>query len=210
MKLKEVLSGKKEFDQKLFIKHKYISGIDEVGIGCVAGVATSAIITLDEDCLYIPEINDSKKLSEKKREYLYDKIIDNCIDYKILSHSVKTIDKLGIWGATRNLYKHLYKSLNKKPDLLIVDGNDITFETYNINSISECKADINWYVVGCASIIAKVHRDRIMIELSKQYPEYKFENHKGYCTKLHEEIVIKYGRIDGVHRTSFKFPFEKR
>lgn len=205
MKLKEVFdNSKKEFStNNLYDEYNLITGIDEVGKGCVAGCVTVGLVTLDKDCLYIPEVTDSKKLSEKKREYLYDKIIDNCVEYQIISQSAEEIDRNGIDYSILTCMDIGISLLKRSPNMIIVDHIS-GFKIPNIKTISQPKADLNYYCVGASSIIAKVFRDRLMVELSKTYPDYLFENHKGYGTTKHIDMIKKIGRIDGVHRKSFR------
>lgn len=201
--------GKKEFSEKLFDKYKTIGGIDECGIGCIAGPTMSSIVVVDENCLFIPEVTDSKKLSEKKREYLYDKIKENVLCYSSIMQEPKDIDNNGLFDCLEDSYKNLILKSKVQPKLTILDGTNIILRVPDYKIICENKADLNYYVVGCASIIAKVERDRLMKEYGDKYPNYLFEKHKGYCTAAHEEAVKKYGRISGFHRESYLFPFEK-
>jgi len=204
MNLGEVfIDDKKEFINKLYFDYNYITGLDEVGRGCIAGETTVASVTFSKDCLYIPGITDSKKLSEKKREQLYDKIINNCVEYKIYSRDAEFIDEFGINHAISECMYRCVENLTKTPNLIIVDHVD-NFKVDGIRIISEAKADLNYYCVGAASIVAKVFRDTYMKQLGESYPEYLFGNHKGYGTAKHIEKINIYGMIDGIHRKSFK------
>ena len=179
---------------------KLIAGVDEAGRGPLAGpvCAAAAIMPLDKDKI-IEEINDSKKLTEKKREALYDKIISTAIAYKIVLIDEKTIDEINILNATKKGMKEAILGLSVKPELVLLDAVNLDLD---IKSESIIKGDAKSYNIAAASILAKVTRDRLMLELDKIYPEYNFKKHKGYGTKEHIENLKKYGKCD-IHRDSF-------
>lgn len=179
---------------------KLIAGVDEAGRGPLAGpvCAAAAIMPLDKDKI-IEEINDSKKLTEKKREALYDKIISTAIAYKIVLIDEKTIDEINILNATKKGMKEAILGLSVKPELVLLDAVNLDLD---IKSESIIKGDAKSYNIAAASILAKVTRDRLMMELDKIYPEYNFKKHKGYGTKEHIENLKKYGKCD-IHRDSF-------
>ena len=147
----------------------------------------------------IEEINDSKKLSEKKREELYDKIVNTAISYKIELISEKVIDEINILNATKMGMKQAIIGLNVQPELVLIDAVPLDI---GIKTESIIKGDAKSYNIAAASILAKVTRDRLMVELDKIYPEYNFKKHKGYGTKEHIDNLKKYGKCP-IHRNSF-------
>jgi len=171
-----------------------ICGIDEAGRGPIAGDLVFAGVILNKD---IEGLNDSKKLTPKKREILYEEIIKNS-NYFIVKHSAKEIDEFGLSYCIKRSLEEIIKNL--KATEYIFDGNS-TFGIKNIKAI--IKADEKIKEVSAASIIAKVTRDRSMIELDKIYPQYEFKKHKGYITKKHIELIKEYGYCD-IHRRSYK------
>lgn len=179
---------------------KLIAGIDEAGRGPLAGpvVCACVIMPMDEESI-IEGINDSKKLSEKKREFLYGKIIEKAIAYKIVEVDEKTIDEINILNATKLGMKKALEGLNVKPDIVLIDAVKIDTNLPQENII---KGDALSYNIASASILAKVYRDRLMKELAKEYPQYGFEKHKGYGTKEHIEKLKTYGKCK-LHRESF-------
>lgn len=180
--------------------YKFICGIDEVGRGPLAGPVCAAAVILPKG-LKIDGVNDSKKLSEKKREKLYDEIIDASVAYSIQFVSETVIDEINIRRATHLAMQNAVDDLNIQPDILLVDGSDnIDFD--NIESRYIVKGDANSETIAAASILAKVTRDRYMVSLSSQYPEYGFDSHKGYCTKKHMEAIREYGLLP-IHRKTF-------
>ena len=177
-----------------------VGGLDEAGRGPLAGpvVVALAVMPLDEDKI-IDGINDSKKLTAKKREELFEKIINTAIDYSIVEVDEKTIDKINILQATKLGAKLCIENLKVSSYIVLTDA--LTFDTpQKIESI--IKGDAKSYNIAAASILAKVHRDRLMIELDKKYPQYGFAGHKGYGTKAHIEALKKYGKCE-LHRDSF-------
>ena len=179
--------------------YKVICGVDEAGRGPLAGPVFAATVILPEGHI-IEGVNDSKKLSEKKRDLLYDKIIDECICYSVGTASEKEIDEINILQATFLAMKRAVDGLEIKPDLALVDGNRMP--PLDIDAQTIVKGDGKSASIAAASIIAKVSRDRYMLELAEKYPQYEFERHKGYPTKLHYEKIAEYG-ISDIHRKSF-------
>lgn len=179
---------------------KYIAGIDEAGRGPLAGpvCVASVIMPLDEESI-IEGINDSKKLSEKKRDLLYDKIMEKAIAYHIELVDEETIDKINILNATKVGMMVCINELTVKPDVVLIDAVKIDSD---VETVSIIKGDQLSYSIACASILAKVTRDRLMLEIDKEYPEYQFAKHKGYGTKAHIEALKKYGKCPR-HRNSF-------
>lgn len=176
-----------------------VCGVDEAGRGPLAGPVFAAAVILPEN--YSHEIlNDSKKLSEKKRDSVYDDIIKDAICWSVGTADEKEIDDINILNATFLAMKRAVEGLEIKPDLAYIDGN--AYPKTGVKEIAIVKGDSKCMSVAAASIIAKVSRDRFMTELDSQYPEYMFSKHKGYGTKLHYELIEKYG-ISPVHRRSF-------
>ncbi len=173
-----------------------LCGIDEAGRGPLAGplVVAGAIIKKP-----ISGLNDSKVLSEKKREALFDEIKNKC-DYHIVFTDSKTLDEKGLSACLKNSIKEIMETLHKKADEFLMDGNT----SFGIETLQhKIKADATVMEVSAASILAKVSRDRYMCEIAKDYPNYSFEKHKGYGTKAHVEMIKKFGRCEE-HRFSFK------
>lgn len=179
--------------------YKIICGVDEAGRGPLAGPVYAAAVVLEKGKT-IEGVNDSKKLSEKKRELLFDKIINECKDYSIGTASEKEIDELNILQATFLAMKRAVDGLSVKPDCALVDGNQIPNLDCDVTTV--VKGDAKSESIAAASILAKVSRDRYMLEMAEKYPQYGFEKHKGYGTKLHYEMIEKYGICD-IHRKSF-------
>jgi len=190
----------KEIENSLYNEgYKLIAGVDEAGRGPLAGPVCAAAVILPED-LVIEGINDSKKLTEKKREQLFDVIIDSAIAYSIEFASPDVIDEINIKQATSLAMHNAVKNLDVSADFVIIDGNDKI--PYDIPYRYIVKGDAKSQTIAAASILAKVSRDRLMVELDKEYPEYGFAKHKGYGTKVHCEAIQKYGVLP-VHRKSF-------
>lgn len=196
---------KQEIDKLFFEKqelekgYKLIAGVDEVGRGPLAGPVCVACVIMPLDEI-IEGVDDSKKLSEKKREMLFEKIKEKAICYSIQMVDEQTIDKINILEATKLAMKNAINSMEVKPDIVLVDAiNKLDVET-EIRGI--IKGDALSYSIGCASILAKVTRDKLMCELAKEYPEYGFEKHKGYGTKQHIEALKIHGPCV-YHRLSF-------
>jgi len=179
--------------------YKYICGVDEVGRGPLAGpvVCAAVIMPLSE---IIDGVDDSKKLTEKKRTAIDKLIREKAIALKICRVEPDVIDKINILQATRLCMKNAVEGLEVKPDFVITDGNMTLDITYPQKSI--VKGDALSYTIGCASIAAKVLRDALMVEYAKEFPEYGFESNKGYGSALHIEAIKKYG-LCPIHRRSF-------
>ena len=179
---------------------KYICGIDEAGRGPLAGPVVVASAIMPEDSM-IEGVNDSKKVSEKKREILYDKIIEEAISYSVSIISEKEIDEINILNATKKGLTESIKGLKIKPELILVDALD-KIDTLGIPYKPIIKGDALVYSISCASILAKVTRDRIMRQMDEIYPNYGFAGHKGYGTAKHIAAIKEYGLCD-IHRRSF-------
>jgi ribonuclease HII len=188
-----------EYDRSLRLENGIFCGIDEAGRGPLAGDVYAAAVVFDDDT-FIEGINDSKKLSEKKRSELYDIIIQKAAAYSIGTASAAEIDEHNILRATFIAMRRAYEGLGIKPSFAIVDGN--RDPSLGIRTMTVVKGDGISASIAAASIIAKVSRDRYMTELAEKYPEYQFEKHKGYPTKLHYEMIRQYGPSP-VHRMSF-------
>lgn len=203
MKEKEIerLTKLKEIEQKLHSKGmNYICGIDEAGRGPLAGPVVVASVIMPKNSM-IEGINDSKKISESKREKLYEKIIEEAISYGVGIIDQKEIDEINILNATKKGLTTSLKELSVKPEIILVDA--LTgIDTLQIPYQSIIKGDAKAYSISAASIIAKVTRDRIMREWDKIYPQYEFAKHKGYGTAAHIAAIKKYG-ICPLHRLSF-------
>ena len=192
----DMLQFEKEFVSQ---GKKLIAGIDEAGRGPLAGPVVVASVIMPFDNI-IDGINDSKKLSEKKREMLFDKIINEAVSYSIQFVDEKVIDKINIRNASFLAMNNAVNDLKIKPDFVLVDGNAIKDMTIPHECI--IKGDLKCNSVGAASILAKVARDRFMQKIHKEYPEYGFDKNKGYGTKLHYEMIEKYGILP-IHRLTF-------
>lgn len=203
MKEKEIerLNALKEEENKLYNNNiNYICGIDEAGRGPLAGPVVVGAVILPPNS-FIEGINDSKKISEKKREKLYDIITEEAIAYSVGIVDQKTIDEINILNATKLGVKIALEGLKQKPELIMVDAlNNI--DTLGIPYISVVKGDAKNYCIASASIIAKVTRDRMMREWDEVYPIYGFAKHKGYGTAEHIRILKENGPCT-LHRKSF-------
>jgi ribonuclease HII len=179
--------------------YETLCGVDEAGRGPLAGPVYAAAVILPRG-LRIPGLNDSKKLSEKKREQLFDEICEQAEDYSIAFATVEEIEERNILGATMLAMNRAIAGLRRAPDLALIDGN----RNAGIEAPSRCvvKGDARCADIAAASILAKVSRDRVMLELAKEYPAFHFEQHKGYGTALHYEALRQYGPSP-VHRPSF-------
>lgn len=179
--------------------YKLVCGVDEAGRGPLAGNVFAAACILPED--YFPEgLNDSKKISPKKRDYFYDDIIKNAISYGIGMSTVNEIDNINIRNATYLAMRRAIENLLVTPDYALIDGENINgLDTPHMCVI---KGDSKCLCVAAASILAKVSRDRYMIELSDKYPDYNFSKHKGYGTKEHCEKILQFGPCE-IHRRTF-------
>ena len=188
-----------DYDKELRKDYPVIVGIDEAGRGPLAGDVYAAAVILNDDVL-INYLNDSKKISEKRRELLYDEIIEKAERYSIATASVKEIDEINILQAAMLAMKRAYEGLEVKADLVLIDGNKLPDIDAEMRYV--IKGDATSASISAASILAKVARDRYMRDLAEKYPQYAFDKHKGYGTKLHYEMIEKYG-ISDIHRKSF-------
>ncbi|WP_028128405.1 ribonuclease HII [Selenomonas sp. AE3005] len=179
---------------------EFVAGVDEAGRGPLAGPVSVAAVILPHD-LYLPKINDSKKLSAKVRDELYDEIMDKALAIKTALVDAKTIDRVNIYQATINgMYESIF-GLAQEPQAVLIDA--VKLDNLPMVSESIIKGDAKSASIAAASIIAKVNRDRLMDEYDKQYPEYGFAQHKGYGTAQHIEALKKYGPCP-IHRLSFE------
>ena len=205
MKEKEELrlTELKKIEEEIYSKNpnfKYICGIDEAGRGPLAGPVVVACAVMPRDSM-IEGVNDSKKISEKKREELFEKITSEAISYGVGIIDQKEIDRINILNATKEGLTMAVKELSVRPDLIIVDAlNNI--DTDGIPYESIIKGDAKCYSIAAASIIAKVTRDRIMRQWDEIYPQYGFIKHKGYGTAAHIAAIKEYGPCP-LHRNSF-------
>lgn len=191
----------KQIEQGIYNEGKeLICGIDEAGRGPLAGPVVVAAVIMPKDSM-IEGVNDSKKVSEKKREILYEKIIDEAISYGVGIIDQKEIDRINILNATKEGLTMAVQELNSKPDLIIVDALN-KIDTLGIPYKSIIKGDAKCYSIAAASIIAKVTRDRIMRQWDEVYPQYGFSKHKGYGTSEHIKAIKEYG-LCPLHRLSF-------
>ena len=188
-----------EYERKHYLNGaKFVAGVDEVGRGPLAGPVVCASVIMPFDDI-ICGITDSKKLSEKKRNLLAELIKKKAISYSIAQIEPTEIDALNILGAVKKCMVLAVESLSVKPDITLVDGVDTNLP---INAEYIIKGDFKSYTIGCASILAKVYRDNLMVEYSKDYPEYGFEKHKGYGTKVHIDKIKEIGPCK-LHRKTF-------
>ena len=190
---------KLDYEQKhIALGAKYVAGVDEVGRGPLAGpvVCCAVIMPLTD---LIEGVDDSKKLTEKKREALYDVIKEKAIAYSIQEVSETEIDEINILNAVKKCMVKAVEGLSVKPDITLVDGVDTHLP---INAEYIIKGDANSYNIACASIVAKVYRDNLMKEYAKEFPEYGFEKHKGYGTKVHTDKIKEIGPCR-LHRKTF-------
>ena len=196
---------KEEIDKLKFEKeeeskgHFLIAGVDEVGRGPLAGPVCVACVMMPLDDI-IEGVDDSKKISEKKRNLIAEQIKEKAICYTVELVDEDTIDKINILEATKLAMKRAIENMQIKPDVVLVDAISKLDVDANIRGI--IKGDALSYSIGCASILAKVTRDNLMCDLAKEYPEYGFEKHKGYGTKAHIEALKEYGPCV-YHRLSF-------
>lgn len=176
-----------------------ICGVDEAGRGPLAGPVCAAAVILPDNTI-IDGVNDSKKLSEKNREALFDVIKETSVAYSIAFASVEEIEEMNILNATMLAMKRAVDGLQSKADYAMIDGNRLP----SLDIDSECivKGDAKSMSIACASILAKVSRDRLLYKYAEEYPQYHFDKHKGYGTKLHVEALQEYGPCP-YHRMSF-------
>ena len=176
-----------------------IAGVDEVGRGCLAGAVVAAAVILDAK-KPIAGLTDSKKLSEKKRDYLSKIIQEQALSWAIAEASVAEIDQLNILQATLLAMQRAVSGLHKQPDSVLVDGNHLPRLTMPAEAI--IKGDSTVAAISAASILAKVYRDKLMVDYHQQYPDYSFHIHKSYGTQQHLAEIQQFGILDG-HRKSF-------
>lgn len=189
-----------EFEQNAKDKgYSAVCGVDEAGRGPLAGPVCAAAVILPEGVI-IDGVNDSKKLSEKKRESLFEVIKSTAVSYCIAYSSVDEIEAINILNATMLAMKRAVEGLSVKADYAMIDGNKIP--ALNIDAECIVKGDARSMSIACASILAKVSRDRLLYEYAKEYPQYGFDKHKGYGTAAHRDALIKYGPCP-YHRMSF-------
>lgn len=189
-----------EFEKEALLKgYKAVCGVDEAGRGPLAGPVCAAAVILPEGVI-IDGVNDSKKLSEKKRESLFDVIREQALSYSIAYATVDEIEEINILNATMLAMRRAIDGLDIKADYAMIDGNKIP----PIDIDAECivKGDAKSMSIACASILAKVSRDRLLYKYAEEYPMYGFDKHKGYGTKVHREAILKYGPCP-YHRKSF-------
>lgn len=203
-KLEERLAEMKEFERPFYeAGAKYIAGVDEVGRGPLAGPVVTACVVLPRD-FSILGVDDSKKLSEKKREQLFDEILENAIAYGIGIEDNRVIDEINILQATK---RAMTKAVEEADEKLGGKIDHVLFDAIKIDAVAKpqtsvIKGDAKSISIAAASIVAKVTRDRMMIEYAKEYPYYAFESNKGYGTKAHYEGIEEHG-ITPIHRLTF-------
>ena len=188
-----------EFDKQYQKEYPLVCGCDEAGRGPLAGDVFAAAVVFDKDTV-IEGINDSKKLTEKKREKLFDEIKEKALYWSIKRASVEEIENINILQSAMLAMKRAVEDLPVKPDICLIDGNKTPQLEEKV--IAVVGGDAKSQCIAAASILAKVARDRYMLELAEQYPQWQFEKHKGYGTKLHYEMLDKYG-ASPIHRPSF-------
>lgn len=177
-----------------------ICGVDEAGRGPLAGPVCAAAVILPEGAV-IEGLDDSKKLTEKKREKLYDIIKETAVAYSVAYGTLEEIETVNILEATYLAMNRAIEGLSVKPDFALIDGNRVP-RGIKIPCETIVKGDSKSMSVAAASVLAKVTRDRLMLEYDKKYPEYNFKKHKGYGTKEHTELIKQYGPCE-IHRPSF-------
>lgn len=180
--------------------YTFVCGVDEAGRGPLAGPVCAAAVILDPNC-DIEGVNDSKKLSEKKREALFDVICQKAVAYSIAFASVEEIEEVNILNATYLAMNRAIEGLTVKSDFALIDGNRVP-KDIKVECQTVVKGDAKSLSIAAASILAKVSRDRLLMEYDMRYPEYNFAKHKGYGTAEHMEAIRKHG-ITEVHRPSF-------
>lgn len=189
-----------EYEQSAELKgYKAICGVDEAGRGPLAGPVCAAAVILPPNTI-IDGVNDSKKLTEKKREALFDVIKETAVSYSIAYASVEEIESINILNATMLAMKRAVEGLDVKADYAMIDGNKMP--PLDIDGETIVKGDAQSMSIACASILAKVSRDRLLYEYAKEYPQYQFDKHKGYGTSAHREAILEYGPCP-YHRMSF-------
>lgn len=180
--------------------YNFVCGVDEAGRGPLAGPVCAAAVILPDDCV-IDGLNDSKKLSEKKREMLFDIITEKALAYSIAYGTLEEIEEYNILQATYIAMNRAIEGLSIKADFALIDGNRVPKDIM-IPCETVIKGDSKSFSIAAASILAKVTRDRLMLEYDKKYPQYLFAQHKGYGTKAHYDAIKQYGVCE-IHRLSF-------
>ncbi|AZQ61472.1 ribonuclease HII [Flammeovirga pectinis] len=190
-----------------FTKDKIEAGLDEAGRGCLAGPVVAAAVILPKDFIH-PDLDDSKKISAKKRMLLREVVLENALAYAVVEVQAEEIDKINILQASFTAMHRCIDKLKIKPELLLIDGN--RFRPYD-GIPDECivKGDGKFLSIAAASILAKTHRDMLMEKLSEDFPEYGWERNAGYPTKAHRAAIAKFGTTPW-HRTSFKLLPEQK
>ena len=205
-KEEERLQGMLEIEENLYSKgYKFVCGVDEAGRGPLCGPVVAAAVILKKDDK-IEGVNDSKKLSEKKREEVYERIMEKALAVGVGMSDVDVIEEVNILNATKMAMRQAIDNLKQKPDYVLVDGNQ--WINIDIKGETVVHGDAKSESIAAASIVAKVTRDRMLIDWGKEYPEYGFAKHKGYGTKAHIEAIGKYG-LTPIHRPSFCTKFVK-
>lgn len=179
--------------------YRLICGTDEAGRGCLCGPVCAAAVILPED-YYHEKLNDSKKISPKVRELLFEHICEKAITFGIAFATVEEIEEINILNAALLAMRRAIEQLDPQPDYLLIDGNVSRGFTGNFQTVVH--GDAVSPSIAAASILAKVSRDRLLLELDAKYPEYQLAKHKGYATKLHRELILKYGPNE-IYRPSF-------
>lgn len=197
----EVIRVKALYDFDKSFGYEVVAGVDEVGRGPLAGpIVAAAVVLNNNDKDLILRINDSKKISKEVREELSEIIKTKAISYSIAIKNNKEIDQLGIGYCNNEIFKEAVASLNVKPDIVLSDG--YTIKRFDMKNEAVIKGDTKSAAIACASIIAKVYRDKLMEEYSQKYIHYGFDKNVGYGTKEHMEAIVKHGSCD-IHRESF-------
>ena len=194
-----------QIKKEIYEKYEYIAGIDEVGRGPLAGPVVTCAVIMKKDS-HIEGVTDSKKLNRKKMLDLKEKILSDAVAVSYGFANSKKIDQVNIRQATLAAMKDALENLKIRPDIVLIDAERIDT---NIPQLNIVKGDLNEYAISCASILAKIRRDDIMINFSKIYPGYGFETNVGYGTKAHYEGLEKYGETP-IHRQSFLRKFHER
>lgn len=195
---KQRIEAMREYEE-MYDTFSYICGIDEAGRGPLAGPVVAGAVVLPKDCRIL-YVNDSKKLSEKKREMLYDVILNEAVSVGVGIVSPERIDEINILNATYEAMREAINNLTVKPDILLNDA--VTIPGVDIEQVPIIKGDAKSLSIASASIIAKVTRDRLMYHYDELYPEYGFAKHKGYGTKLHTDVLKEIGPCP-IHRKTF-------
>lgn len=194
-----------DIKREIYEKYDHIAGIDEVGRGPLAGPVVTCAVIMKKDS-HIDGVTDSKKLTRKKMLALKEKIIEDAIAVSYGYANSKKIDQINIRQATLSAMKDALDNLKMRPDIVLIDAERIDTDLPQLNIV---KGDLNEYAISCASILAKIKRDNIMINFAKIYPVYGFETNVGYGTKAHYQGLEKYGETP-IHRQSFLRKFHER